>query len=343
MRNVENCMAQLFENGTVGNLVVKVGRGDRVFCEIKKSVGDREVTDKTLFDMASVTKLMVTTPLALIAIDGGLLRLEDSVSRFFSTEKPITVRHLLTHTMGIGHKNLTAEGNNYENIGEKILAIPEDVAIGSDVRYSCPGFILLGKILEKVYGKRLDACFGEQVSSPLGLTETSFLPSKKEAAVNANVDESLRGTVNDYNCRFLGGIAGNAGLFSNLADVTKYVRFMLDCGCPLVSESVFLDAVQNKTVGMSAARGLGFLYVDERYRQAGGLFETGAVGHCGHTGQSVFVDYRSGLYAIILSDATVSTVRKYGRERYAEVEDMRADLHAAIRADLVEQGEIRAM
>lgn len=340
MRNLECCIDRLLENGTVGNLIVKAGRGDRVFCDIKKSVDRQDLTDKTLFDMASVTKLMVTTPLALMALDKGVLRLEDSASRFFPTEKPITVRHLLTHTMGIGHKNLIADGNTYDNIGEKILEIPEDVEIGTDVRYSCPGFILLGKILEQVYGMRLDDCFAELVAAPLGLTDTSFLPANKDGAVNANLDEGLRGVVNDYNCRFLGGVAGNAGLFSNLADVTKYVRFMLDRGRPLVSEAIFMDAAQNKTAGMREARGLGFLYVDERYRATGGLFDVGAIGHCGHTGQSVFVDFRTGLYAIILSDATVSTVRKYGREKYVEVVDMREALHEAIRADLVEMGEI---
>ena len=76
------------------------------------------------------------------------------------------------------------------------------------------------------------------------------------------------------------------------------------------------------------------LYVDDRYKQAGGLFSQGTIGHCGHTGQSVFVDYRSGLYVIILSDATVSTVRKYGKERYNEVMDMRSRLHAAIKQDM---------
>jgi len=122
-------------------------------------------------------------------------------------------------------------------------------------------------------------------------------------------------------------------LFSNISDVTKYVNFLQDRGAPLISEQMFLTASQNHTLGMSAARGLGFLYVDERYSQTGGLFTNGAIGHCGHTGQSVFVDYRSGLYVIILSDATISTVKKYGREHYGEVTEMRAQIHRAIKCD----------
>ncbi len=108
---------------------------------------------------------------------------------------------------------------------------------------------------------------------------------------------------------FRGGVAGNAGVFSNISDLTKYVGFLLNKGKPLIEENTFAQAVQNYTAGMSQSRGLGFLHVDERYEQTGGLFKNGAIGHCGHTGQSVFVDYRTGLYVIILSDATVSTVK----------------------------------
>ena len=77
--------------------------------------------------------------------------------------------------------------------------------------------------------------------------------------------------------------------------------------------------------------------MDDRYKQTGGLFAEGAIGHCGHTGQSVFVDYRTGLYVIILSDATIATVRKYGKERYDAVIDMREKLHMAIQRDLEER------
>ena len=85
---------------------------------------------------------------------------------------------------------------------------------------------------------------------------------------------------------------------------------------------------------MSESRGLGFLYVDRRYEQTGDLFADGAIGHCGHTGQSVFVDYRTGFYTIILTDVTVCIQRKYGAEDYGRVKSMRRRLHAAIKRDL---------
>ena len=330
MYNLNRMIDEAVESGTVTHIAVRVGMGDRILYDAFRG----DVHEKTLFDMASVTKIMVTTTLALIALDRGLLSLEDPVNRFYPTSKPLTVRHLLTHTMGIGYKNLRQDGNTYANIAEKILEIPSDIEIGSDVRYSCPGYILLGKLLEKIFGMPLNEAFEQLVAKPLGLFDSSFLPQRRQDAVNANTDEAMRGIVNDNNCRFLGGVAGNAGLFSNLADVTKYVGFLQSRGAPLLRAETFSGAIQNQTAGMSQSRGLGFLYVDQRYTQTGKLFASGSIGHGGHTGQSIFADLQSGLYVIILSDATVSTVRKYGEEHYDEVTRLRECLHSAIKSDL---------
>jgi len=241
---------------------------------------------------------------------------------------------LLTHTMGIGHKPLNKQGNTSENIAEYILQIPCDIPIGSDVLYSCPGFILLGKILEKVFCKPLEIIFDELVCKPLGMCSTCFRPHKKENIVNSNPEVDKCGIVNDYNCQYLGGAVGNAGVFSNIEDMTVYAKFLLQKGYPIISEKTFEKAIENYTATMDESRGLGFLYVDERYSQTGRLFPVGSIGHCGHTGQSVFVDFQSGLYVIILSDATILTVKKYGGEKYKEVMQMRADIHNAIYDDL---------
>ena len=337
MNYLNNVLNEYIENGVVSHVAVRVGIGDEVLQDTFRG----GVDEKTLFDIASVTKIVAPTTLAFIALDRGLLSLDDKVDKFFPTDKQMTVKHLLTHTMGIGHKNLTQDGNTYENIAQKILEIPSDVQIGTDVLYSCPGYILLGKILEKIFDKPLNECFDELVAKPLGLSDTSFLPQNRENAVNSNLEEEKRGIVNDYNCQFLGGVAGNAGVFSNLSDLTKYAKLLQNKGNPLFNESIFLDAAKNHTANMSASRGLGFLYVDGRYAQTGGLFDDGAIGHCGHPGQSVFVDYRTGLYVIILSDATVSTLKKYGQEHYNEVMEMRKRIHQAIKLDLSERNVIK--
>ena len=327
----------LFERGETRNLALRVGYGNEIVIQLIKSADDPALDADTLFDMASVTKIMVTTSLALIAIDRGLLSPADKVSRFFPVpedKRELSVRHLLIHTMGIGHKPLYKSEPSYDRVAEHVLDIPSDIDIGSQVRYSCPGFILLGKIVEQVFGDRLDRLFSNLVATPLGMSASCFLPETSRHMVNANKTEEEKGLVNDLNCRTLGGIAGNAGLFSTLDDTSRFARMMLDMGAPLISERTFTAAVRNYTDGMSENRGLGFLYVGESYAQTGGLFPVGSFGHCGHTGQSVFVHPESGLYAVILSDATASMVKKYGKENYEGVKQMRHDLHAAIKKDL---------
>lgn len=340
MKNLSACIDKLFSQGTVKNIAVRVGKGDTVLFDTFRSE-DSHIDEYTLFDMASVSKIIATTCLTLIAFDKGLLSENTKVSEFFETPKDkqmMTVRHLLVHTMGFGHKPLNTGGNTYDNIAKYILSIPLDIPIGNDVLYSCPGFILLGKILEKVFGKRLDSLLTEYVTIPLGMESTQYCPKLCDNAINANPTPDKKCIVNDYNCQFLGGVAGNAGVFSNMHDMTLFAKMMLSKGAPIISDSTFEKAILNYTGNLAESRGLGFLYVDERYAQTGGLFENGSFGHCGHTGQSVFVNAKNGLYVIVLSDATKTVIEKYGKSKYDEVKSMRKAVHSAIKTDL--QGEI---
>ncbi len=338
MKNLKNCLNTYFEQLELQNIAVQVGNRNEIIYETYR-YSKEPIDSKTLFDMASVTKIMATTTLALLAIDGRLLDINDTVSKFFDTpddKRNMTIKHLLTHTMGIGCKALNKEGNSYENIQDFILSIPSDVEIGREFLYSCPGYILLGKILEKVFGDRLDRLFSKYVAKSIGLKNTCFLPCGNYNFVNSNLNNNEKGIVNDFNCRFLGGIAGNAGLFSNLEDVREYINMVLNYGEPVISKETFNEAIKNHTPDMSESRGLGFVYVDEKYKQTGSLFPKGSIGHCGHTGQSIFADLNSGFYVVILSDATVSVKKKYGYDKYDVVMNMRKDIHNAIYKDLQE-------
>lgn len=337
METLNRRLDRLIEQKTAEHIAVKVGIHDRVLAETYRSTG-REINENTLFDMASVSKILATTNLALIALDQGFIALDDPISKYFECgdgKETLTVFNLLTHTIGVGHKPLNRDGNTFENIAEYILRIPCDIPIGSDVLYSCPAFIVLSKLMEKVFSGRFEELFRDMVCRPLGLKTTCFKPQDKTNIVNANMQEEKLGVVNDYNCQYLGGVAGNAGVFSNIRDLTMFARFLIGKGRPLFSEKTFSLARQNHTPSMSEARGLGYVYVDNRYPQTGNLFPVGSIGHCGHTGQSVFVHPESGLYAVILSDATLLTVRKYGHEDYGKVMQMRAEVHNAIAEDLI--------
>lgn len=335
-KKLETCINDYFEKDMLSNIAIRVGRNDEILCDVYKSKS-KQLDKYTLFDMASVTKIVATTTLSLMALDQKRISLDDKVKDYFDCPQDksnLTIKHLLTHTMGIGHKPLNQEGNTYDNIAEYILSIPSDIPIGSNVLYSCPGFILLGKILEQVFGQSLERLLVEKVSEPLGMYSTSFLPDRSEKIVNSNMSETNIGLVNDYNCRFLGGVCGNAGMFSNILDMTAYIQMLLRRGEPLISREVFDMAIQNYTPNMDESRGLGFLYVDGKYSQTGRLFPSGSIGHCGHTGQSIFIDLESGLYVIILSDATISIIKKEGIDRYEEVMYMREMIHDAIWSDL---------
>ena len=334
MKNTEKLVELLKREGLISNIAIRVGKYSDVIGEVYSD----GIDERTLFDMASVTKVIVTTTPSLIAIDERKLNITDKISKYFNVPdwySELTIFNLLTHTMGIGHRNLTDKNNSYDNIAEYILSLKGN-EVGSNVTYSCPAFILLGKILEKIYGEKLNAIFNKKVALPLGLKKSVFCPDNSfyDNMVNSNAEDEKIGIVNDYNCQYLGCVAGNAGLFSNVEDITAYVNMLLNNGKNLISKSVLEKATQNYTSDMSESRGLGFLYVDERYKQTGELFSVGSIGHCGHTGQSVFLNLESGLYAIILSDATISTVKKYGSERYNEVIKMRENLHNAIKTDL---------
>lgn len=334
LKTTEKIIDRYIEEALLENIAIRIGRNKTVLAEVYRSKKGT-IDSTTLFDMASVTKILSVTMLALMAMDRGRLSMEDKVSLFFDYEGPLTIKHLLTHTMGIGHKNLCVDGMTYDHIGEHILSIPPDIAVGSDVQYSCPAFILMGKILEKLYGKRLDVLFDELIAKPLDMSRSSFLPiAGKSKFINSNIKKEDLGKVNDYNCRFLGGVAGNAGIFSCVDDLSKFIAMLSAQGAPLISKKTWQAATQNHTPGMSESRGLGFLYVDKRYPQTGELFAEGSIGHCGHTGQSIFLDPKTGLYVILLSDATLSTVKKYGKENYEQVIKMRREIHNAIKKDL---------
>ncbi|MBQ2978452.1 MAG: beta-lactamase family protein [Clostridia bacterium] len=343
MKHLEKQIEAFFSEKIIHNLAVRIGKGDDRIYENYYS-DERAINEKTRFDMASVSKVLATTTISLMALEAGKIHLEDRVLDYFAgpdDKQEMTIQHLLTHTMAIGHTLLNIPGNNNENIPEYILGLPCAERIGTRVRYSCLGFILLGRILEKVYGKRLDVLFQEMVAVPLGMSDTRYCPENKENLVQHNLDDGLLGVVNDRNCRYLDGVAGNAGIFSNMADMTKFVSMLRRNGAPLFSREILDLASRNYTAGLGEGRGLGFLYVDENYAQTGGLFPNDSIGHCGHTGQSFFLHRESGLYVILLTDATISTVKKYGEKNYYEkVKLLREKIHAAIKMDLQEKGMI---
>jgi CubicO group peptidase (beta-lactamase class C family) len=283
----------------------------------------------TLFDMASLTKVLTTAPLAMIFVDKGLISLADKVSYYlpqFSTDagKSITLGQLLTHTAGfIPHIPLYNICNSQHEAIDKIAEIGIQHTPGKQVIYSDLGFITLGRILEIVGNDTLDNLSNQYLYRPLGMDKTGFNPSSENTAStekNSKTDKWLNGVVHDGNARFLDGVAGHAGLFSYAKDIEKYAVMLLNYGKhgskQIISEASTKAMITNVTYSLGEDRSLGWTVKAARvpgtdsYSGAGGeLAPPGSYGHTGFTGTSIWLDNNLGVYIVCLTNRV-----HYGRE-----------------------------
>lgn len=308
------------------------------------------VNEDTFFDIASMGKVLVTTPLVLKAASEGVISLDDRISSFYENvpkEKDVTVQQLLTHTSGIVRcpllPEVAAKGNLA--VAEQILENPLAFKPGTNYVYSCNGMILLGFILEKVYGVSLETLFEEKLKQPLGFTRSTFNISVGEpnAAVSYRSEsvDGLASPWDDENIRVLGTSAGSGGQFFTMRDLHTFAQAIMEKSEVLYPTCFFELAEKEYTEKtFTEGRGLGWLLVDGRYSQTGKLFEPGSFGHCGHTGTSIFFSRKQNLYVIILTNATrfQSMKNHFTSYDYNVVCKMREELHNAIYLDLVANG-----
>jgi CubicO group peptidase (beta-lactamase class C family) len=168
------------------------------------------------------------------------------------------------------------------------------------------GYILLGFILEKVYGKPLDKLAKEFVFAPLGMNHTGYCPTGGNIAateINAATGLPLTGTVHDENARFMKGVSANAGLFSDAGDVMRFAAMLSSGGTPLINPATLRLAIKDRTPGHDIHRGLGFHISGGPGSFMGDLFPAASFGHTGFTGTSLAVDPETGLYAVLLTNA----------------------------------------
>lgn len=289
-------------------------------------------SEKTLFDMASVTKIAVTTSLFLLAQSEGRVHYNHCIGDYFDAPEEkahIPLLRLLNHSSGMIHYFISERINDPAEVTSQFLAEPLFYEPGKHVSYCCNGFILLGKLLEKIYGAELEVLFREKIAPALDMVDSGYKPP---ISAEIALHQEPRHRVNDQNAFFLGNVAGNAGLFSNIIDMSHYAT-ALSNGLPtLIPRSLFDKTLENFTPGLEEARGIGWKLVDKDYIQTGRLFPPGSFGHCGHTGQSVFVNYKTGMWVVFLSNATYCHQNNQ-REDYQRVCEMRGEFHNAIADD----------
>ena len=340
LKNVETLMRQKLKNKDFDSYGVYVKIGDK-----EHTFMSDNINEDTYFDIASCGKILVTAPLILQAIDKGLLSLESTLKEFFDNvpadKQNITIKHLLTHTSGIVRHNY--QNATHNEIAVEILGQPLQYETGTDYAYSCSGMVLLGFILEKIYRETLEEIFEKNLKKPIGYTRAKFNieVNEQNAAIcyrSENVD-GLPHPWDDENIRVLQTSAGSGGQFFTLGDLKKFANAVLSKDERLYSRKMFdISEQQHAPDCASESRGLGWLYVDEKYSQTGKLFPKGSFGHCGHSGQSIFFNREKDMCVIILTNATrfLNMRSGFNGYNYGEIMKMREEIHNAILQDFVE-------
>ena len=326
------------EKKTPGAVVV-VGRGDTILYQ--KAYGNRAVTPQrepmtldTIFDLASLTKVVATTTSVMMLVENGQIRLNDTVGSFIPEfakygKERLTVRDLLTHTSGL-RPDLDL-GDPWVGSQTAIKLASEEVLTSPAPHrfvYSDINFELLGEIVARVSKMPLETFVHERVFGPLGMKDTSFKPASAlrsriapteichpnevpcavDATVaTAGVNQPLRGVVHDPTARRMGGVAGHAGLFSTAADLTIFCRMLLNGGAvgPARILSPLTVSRMTSPAGPAAEtniRGLGWDFDSAYSANRGELLPLGSFGHTGFTGTSLWIDPATRLFVVFLAN-----------------------------------------
>jgi CubicO group peptidase (beta-lactamase class C family) len=266
--------------------------------------------EDTVFDAASLTKVMATTPAVMLLVERGAIALDAPAARHLPElggrrRDEITVRHLLTHTSGLraGISQRPAIDGNADALARAFAEAPNHPP-GGRFLYSDINFILLGEIVARVSGVPLDVFCEREIFRPLGVADTGFNPC---AAMHPRIAPTiplragghLRGIVHDPTARAMGGVAGHAGLFTSMPDVARFARMMLRGGLHGDDVRLFNErsVAQMTTIatpgGFPVRRGLGWDIDSPFSRPRGAVFPVGSYGHTGFTGTSLWIDPHS--------------------------------------------------
>ncbi|MDD9268110.1 serine hydrolase domain-containing protein [Paenibacillus sp. GCM10023248] len=337
------------DSGEIPGGVALVGRGGVIVgsCAAGRAIVTQEqelpVTEDTIYDCASLTKVMVTLPLILQLIDRGELRLKDPVARFFPDfaaggKGEVTILHLLTHTSGFqAYKNLHAHGWTPQQIRAAVMEETLLYPCGGGYEYSDFNYIVLGELAAHLFGLPLDEAARRYVLEPLGMTRSGYRPAaelRPQIAATEFMQGSCRwGEVHDENAWAMGGVSGHAGLFATAHDAAKYAAMWLNKGCladgsSLISAAAVEAATRSYTRELEHAnRGLGWVLKGDKWDASGDWFSPRSFGHTGFTGTSLWMDPASQVFAVLLTNRV-----HYGREK--SVARLRDCFHNAVAASI---------
>ena len=275
------------------------------------------MTLDTVFDLASLTKVIVTTTAVMQLVERGKVRLNDPVAKYLpefaqNGKDDITVRQLLTHYSGLEPDlDLKTAWEGKETAYRMAFAETPQDAPGSKFSYSDINFIVLGALVERVSGETLDEYAARHIFLPLKMMRTRFVPPAAwragEKIAPTQYDENehmLRGVVHDPTARRMGGVAGHAGLFSTGDDLAKFAQALLNGGDGILSAlSVEKMTRPEQPPSAPVLRGFGWDIDSPFSSNRGDLLPVGGFGHTGFTGTSMWIDPTTETYIILLTNA----------------------------------------
>jgi uncharacterized protein YbbC (DUF1343 family)/CubicO group peptidase (beta-lactamase class C family) len=324
LHKMDDAINKAIDEGRCPGAVLWVEHGDSKYC---RAYGERallpepeDMTKDTIFDLASLTKVIAGTPAIMLLVERGQVDLDAPVATYLpeftgNGREKVTVRELLTHTSGILPDIETKTDWHGRDTAVK-MASAEDLRTkpGSTFRYSDVNLILVGAIVERVTGEKLEDFVQKEIYGPLKMVDTGYLPpaSKLSRIAPTQYDPDhpgviLRGVVHDPTSRHMGGVAGHAGLFSTAADLARYCRMYLNGGILdgvriFKPETIKLMTSVQTPPGMEDRRGLGWDIDSGFSRPRGQLFPRGSFGHTGWTGTCIWIDPYSKTFFIFLSN-----------------------------------------
>ncbi|UAL47345.1 beta-lactamase family protein [Sutcliffiella horikoshii] len=337
----ENYLDSLIENKELPGAVLYVSKNKQIQCH--KAVGrfiaadeqNYPVKENTLFDVASLTKVVATLPASLLLLSRGDLHLEKQVQHYLPEfrHKKVKVEDLLTHRSGLPPDLPYVARDGQRDVMDGIYRTELRQDPGISVAYSDLGMILLGKIIEKTAGQPLDTFTNEHIFTPWGLHNTGYKLPPNMKAFSSSTEKFgahyIQGEVHDEKALHLGGVSGSAGLFSTAKDIAKFAEHFL---YPEEQDVIPPALMRMATLHKQSNRGLGFEVwnVEGDPLSCGQSWPKGSFGHTGFTGTSVWIDPQNELIVAFLTNAV-----HYGRS--TNIRTIRKTLHSMIYSSI--QGE----
>lgn len=316
---IDQLMESSIQKGLVSGGVVLVGGVNKThfargYGRVTSAAEARPMTVDTIFDLASLTKVLATAPAILKLAEEGKLSLVDPAKKWFPEfegkgKDELLVLHLLTHTSGLNDFSLDP-ANPMQSAIQGTAAQKLNGELGSRFHYADINFIMLAEVVRRASGMPLDEYVGKKFYSPLGMKDTSFRPAAEKkgriAATSGEEGQQFCGEPQDYLCRQLGGVAGHAGLFSTADDLALFCRMVLGAGQLDGKRLMEQRTVSQMTApyfsrGGKVIRGLGWDIASPFSSPRGSFFSRGSFGHTGYSGSSVWIDPDADLYVILLT------------------------------------------